>query len=88
MSGAAAQYFSLRWNNHPVNLVSVFTGLYQVGAESALLMVVLRMGLMVVLRMVLMVVLRMVSVVVLRVLLRMVVVQWMGFNLSPRRSHW
>jgi len=30
--GAAAQYFSLRWNNHPVNLVSVFTGLYQ--AES------------------------------------------------------
>ena len=28
--GAAAQYFSLRWNNHPVNLVSVFTGLYQV----------------------------------------------------------
>ena len=29
--GAAAQYFSLRWNNHPVNLVSVFTGLYQVG---------------------------------------------------------
>jgi len=29
---AATQYFSLRWNNHPVNLVSVFTGLYQ--AES------------------------------------------------------
>ena len=25
-----SQYFSLRWNNHPVNLVSVFTGLYQV----------------------------------------------------------
>ena len=30
--GAAAQYFSLRWNNHPVNLVSVFTGLYQVSS--------------------------------------------------------
>jgi len=30
--GAGTQYFSLRWNNHPVNLVSVFTGLYQ--AES------------------------------------------------------
>jgi len=29
---ASSQYFSLRWNNHPVNLVSVFTGLYQ--AES------------------------------------------------------
>ena len=29
---AATQYFSLRWNNHPVNLVSVFTGLYQVTA--------------------------------------------------------
>jgi len=23
------QFFSLRWNNHPVNLVTVFTGLYQ-----------------------------------------------------------
>jgi hypothetical protein len=22
------QYFSLRWNNHPANLVSVFSGLY------------------------------------------------------------
>lgn len=34
MVGGASgtQYFSLRWNNHPVNLVSVFTGLYQ--AES------------------------------------------------------
>lgn len=31
-SGTGTQYFSLRWNNHPVNLVSVFTGLYQ--AES------------------------------------------------------
>jgi len=30
--GAGTQYFSLRWNNHPGNLVSVFTGLYQ--AES------------------------------------------------------
>lgn len=30
--GSGTQYFSLRWNNHPVNLVSVFTGLYQ--AES------------------------------------------------------
>lgn len=30
--GAGTQYFSLRWNNHPVNLVSVFTDLYQ--AES------------------------------------------------------
>jgi len=31
-SNPGSQYFSLRWNNHPVNLVSVFTGLYQ--AES------------------------------------------------------
>ncbi len=29
-SNPGSQYFSLRWNNHPVNLVSVFTGLYQV----------------------------------------------------------
>lgn len=27
LSGAP-QYFSLRWNNHPANLVSVFSGLY------------------------------------------------------------
>ena len=26
--GGPAQYFSLRWNNHPANLVSVFSGLY------------------------------------------------------------
>jgi len=34
MSGGtgSTQYFSLRWNNHPVNMVSVFTTLYQ--AES------------------------------------------------------
>lgn len=43
MSGAAAQYFSLRWNNHPVNLVSVFTGLYQVGPRvTVALVLVLR----------------------------------------------
>ena len=30
--GAGSQYYSLRWNNHPLNLVSVFTNLYQVGA--------------------------------------------------------
>jgi hypothetical protein len=24
----ASQYFSLRWNNHPANLVSTFSGLY------------------------------------------------------------
>ena len=28
--GLGSQYYSLRWNNHPVNLVTVFTGLYQV----------------------------------------------------------
>ena len=28
--GLGSQYYSLRWNNHPINLVSVFTGLYQV----------------------------------------------------------
>ena len=26
--GGGMQYFSLRWNNHPVNLVSGFSGLY------------------------------------------------------------
>ena len=26
--GAGPQFFSLRWNNHPANLVSVFSGLY------------------------------------------------------------
>lgn len=26
--GPSPQYFSLRWNNHPANLVSVFSGLY------------------------------------------------------------
>ena len=28
--GSGSQYYSLRWNNHPINLVSVFTNLYQV----------------------------------------------------------
>lgn len=28
-SGHGARYFSLRWNSHPVELVSGFTGLYQ-----------------------------------------------------------
>ena len=32
MVSLSNQDYSLRWNNHPVNLVSVFTGLYQ--AES------------------------------------------------------
>jgi len=27
--GSGSQYYSLRWNNHPINLVSVFTNLYQ-----------------------------------------------------------
>ena len=26
--GIPPQYFSLRWNNHPANLVSVFSGLF------------------------------------------------------------
>lgn len=26
--GGGPQYFSLRWNNHPANLVSVFSGLF------------------------------------------------------------
>ena len=33
--GSGTQYFSLRWNNHPVNLVSVFTGLYQVERDKS-----------------------------------------------------
>ena len=28
--GTGSQYYSLRWNNHPINLVTVFTNLYQV----------------------------------------------------------
>ncbi len=27
-TGASPQYFSLRWNNHPSNLVTVFSGLF------------------------------------------------------------
>ena len=34
--GLGSQYYSLRWNNHPVNLVTVFTGLYQVSQQPAL----------------------------------------------------
>ena len=33
--GLGSQYYSLRWNNHPVNLVTVFTGLYQVSQQPA-----------------------------------------------------
>ena len=29
-ASSGSQYYSLRWNNHPLNLVNVFTNLYQV----------------------------------------------------------